>query len=106
MYVENIKNLTELNDKFRNHKVVVVMCSAEWCGPCQQMTPVFHNIAINDKYAQYGFFKADIDEANDLSDKYAVESIPTYLIFSNGELCDRMHGTNAVKLQELLDKYV
>ena len=56
---------------------------ADWCGPCKTLGPIFEE--VSKEYAgKCNFFKLNVDEANSAAAKYAVMSIPTMIIFVNG----------------------
>jgi thioredoxin 1 len=64
---------------------------AEWCGPCKAMDPVVERLAA--KYSDRVLFgKVNVDEEMDLSSRYQVFSIPTFMIFKNGQPMDAVIG--------------
>ncbi|MBU0576705.1 thioredoxin [Patescibacteria group bacterium] len=64
---------------------------AQWCGPCKMAAPVVDKLA--DEYRQKIIIaKLDVDENNQTATKYGVMSIPTVIIFKNGEEVDRTIG--------------
>ena len=63
---------------------------AEWCGPCKSMHPIFTRMAK--KYKQVRFARVNVDDAQDIAVKYDVQSIPTFIMFKNGEIVNRMVG--------------
>ena len=71
--------------------VVVVDFFANWCGPCRMMAPILENIQeeLGDKISIY---KVDVDESEELSRKFGVMSIPTLVIFKNGEEQNKLIG--------------
>jgi thioredoxin 1 len=78
---ENIEKYLEES----NQKPLIIDAYAEWCGPCQQMTPIFQEIAkeLADKYT---FLKLDVDENPDLAARFKVRSVPTIVFVKNGEV--------------------
>ena len=87
MEIINEKNFAE---KTKNG-VVVVDFFANWCGPCRMMAPILENIQeeLGDKISIY---KVDVDESEELSRKFGVMSIPTLVIFKNGEEQNKLIG--------------
>ena len=71
--------------------VAVVDFWATWCGPCKMISPIIDEVSKNfDGKAVVG--KVDVDSNSELSVKYNVRSIPTILVFKNGEVVDRHVG--------------
>lgn len=70
---------------------VLVDMFATWCGPCKMMGPVVEEIAGEyEGKAKVG--KLDIDQESELAAKYGIMSVPTFLIFKNGEVVDKVIG--------------
>lgn len=64
---------------------------AEWCGPCKIMDPVVEKLAA--KYSDRMLFgKVNVDEEMNISSRYQVFSIPTFMIFKNGQPMDAVIG--------------
>ncbi len=72
---------------------------AEWCGPCKIMAPHFEAVA-RESHGKVNFAKVDVDNNYDLADKFQVVSIPTTLVFHNGELVNRAVG--ALQKEQIL----
>lgn len=66
-----------------SEKTVLVDFYATWCGPCKMMSPIMENIAEENNNVKV--VKVDIDKNQDLAMQYNVMSIPTMIIFKNGE---------------------
>jgi thioredoxin 1 len=64
---------------------------AEWCGPCKMIAPILGEIAT-EKAGQVTIAKLNVDDHGDIAQRYGVMSIPTLLVFHNGELKKRMVG--------------
>ena len=63
---------------------------AEWCGPCKSMHPVFES--LSKKYPKVKFARVNVDQNQNISAKFAVQSIPTFIMFKSGQILDRMMG--------------
>lgn len=94
--------MINLNDETFNEYIkegiTLVDFHAEWCGPCKMMMPVFDQLEgeLDIKLA-----KVDIDHAADVTKKYNILTVPTLLIFENGELLNQHIGFAAK--QQILD---
>ncbi len=104
------KNLTDtpisikdedFDETIKKHKMIVIDCWAAWCGPCRMMTPVIDDLAKEMK-GKVVFGKVNVDENPATSFKYKIMSIPTLLVFKNGNLVDRIIG--AYPKEELKNK--
>lgn len=75
---------------------VLVDFWAEWCGPCKMMGPILEELAkeMDDKKVKIA--KCNVDENNELSQKYEVMSIPAFKIFKNGEIVDEWVGAQTI----------
>ena len=71
--------------------IALIDCWAPWCGPCRMVSPVVEQIAT--EYAgRVKVGKINIDESRIIASEYAIQSIPTLLIFKGGKLIDRLIG--------------
>ena len=63
---------------------VLVDFFATWCGPCKMMAPVIDEVAA-EKAGSISVYKIDIDDNPDIAQQYGVMSIPTFIVFKNGQ---------------------
>ena len=77
----------------KSDKPVLVDFWAVWCGPCQMMAPILHELETEMPDVQIG--KVNVDEQMDLARQFRVVSIPTLIIFKNGQEVQRMVGVTS-----------
>ncbi len=85
--------VTESNfeELLTSNKVVFLDFWATWCGPCMVMDPIVEKLAA--KYAGRAVFgKVNVDEEMNISSRFQVFSIPTFMIFKNGQPMDAVIG--------------
>lgn len=80
-----------LDELFDAHRHVLVDLWAPWCGPCKQMEPVLEAVAKRFR-GQLVVAKVDVDEHPEVSQRFAVQGIPTLLLVDDGEVVDRVVG--------------
>jgi thioredoxin 1 len=101
--VKKINNTEFENEVLNGKGIALVDLFADWCMPCQMIAPIIEEIS-NEK-AEVNFFKVNVDETPEVAIKYGVSSIPTLLIFKDGELINKAVGAypkeSIVKLLEI-----
>ena len=76
-------------------KVIVVDFTASYCGPCKFITPIFEREAGSGKYPNMIFRKVDVEDVEELQERYEVTQMPTFIFFENGstEAEDKFTGS-------------
>ena len=94
MSAPNIVTLTQENfaaEVLKASTPVLVDFWAEWCGPCKMIGPVLDELAAEyDGKVKIG--KVNVDQNRELAAEYSVRSIPTLLLFHQGQVADQMVG--------------
>lgn len=89
---DNIKHLSD--DNFEDgisQGVVLVDFYADWCGPCRMLTPIVEELA-QEMTGKMTVAKVDTDQSVNVAAKFEVTSIPTLVLFKDGQLVKRVVG--------------
>ena len=79
-----VKNDTLEQEVLQSDKPVIVDFWAEWCGPCHAVAPVLDRI-VEERSGDVKLVKVNIDEERELAERYGIASIPTMILFRDGE---------------------
>jgi len=77
----NIETFLKESDK----KGLIIDAYAEWCGPCQEMGPLFEQVA-KELSGSYTFAKLNVDNYSEIANKFKIRSIPTILFIKNNSV--------------------
>ncbi len=90
------------DEVLNSSKPVLVDFWAPWCGPCRQIAPMIDELARENPDVKVG--KVNIDDNPRVAEMYGVNSIPTLMVFQNGEVTDSVIGVRPkASLQQLLN---
>lgn len=106
MEIIEIIGQEEFDQVLKSNKLVVADFYATWCAPCKLQTPIIHelNADVKDKVL---IVKIDVDQNEKTAFKYGVESIPTIIVFKDGNAIEKSVGlTTKAKLSEMLIKHL
>lgn len=90
MKVIEIKEEEFESKVLKSNKKVLVDFYAEWCGPCRMLSPIVEETAKEVETVE--FYKINVDNAEEVSRKYGVMSIPTLITFQDGKVLNQSVG--------------
>lgn len=90
----NVTKDTFESDVLKAGKPVVVDFWASWCGPCRMVAPIMEELS-NDFEGKVQIAKVNVDEQGELAAQFRIMSIPTVLVFKNGEVAEKIVGARA-----------
>ena len=90
--------MENFNDIINGNQLTLVDFFATWCGPCKQMHPVLEQLKASEG-ENLRIIKLDVDKNEALASAYRIQSVPTLMLFRNGELLWRQSG--AMSLADL-----
>lgn len=94
----------DFNEEIKNN-LTLVDFYAVWCGPCKMMHPVIEEIANN--YSNLKIIKVDVDKHQELARNYSVMSIPTLILFKDGQIVEKNIGfTPSDTLENWIKNYL
>lgn len=97
--------MEKFDDIIKSDKPVLVDFFATWCGPCQMMHPILEELhgLVGEKAR---ILKVDIDKNQELAALYNVRSVPTLMIFKNGNIEWRQSGvTQVAELEQVINQF-
>lgn len=83
--------MENFNDIINGNQLTLVDFFATWCGPCKQMHPVLEQLKASEG-ENLRIIKLDVDKNEALASAYRIQSVPTLMLFRNGELLWRQSG--------------
>lgn len=96
-------NNENFKDKIIEDKLTLVDFSASWCMPCKMFKPIVEELAENMK--DINVYNVDIDECEEIAMEYRIFSVPTLLLFKNGQKIDISVGMMTYEeLEEFINK--
>jgi len=102
-YIETLKDYK----KIRNRDLNIIMYSSPYCGPCNQMKPIYKDLSL--KYKNLKFYIVDIDknDLNFLVKKHNIKGIPTILMFKDGKpLLSERGSMSKIDLDKSISKFL
>ncbi len=81
----------EFEKIIKESKPTIVDFFATWCGPCKMLSPILEKVEEDSK-GEFNIVKIDVDESYDVAKKYGIMSVPTMIIFKDGDEQEKIVG--------------
>ena len=102
--IHKIDNIDVLANLLKNNQNVVIDAWAPWCGPCKRIAPTFEK--LSKKYdTKVMFVKVNVDESIEITQKFQVQSLPTFIFIKDGHFQEKLLGADIQKLMSMCKKY-
>ncbi|BAG04425.1 MAG: thioredoxin [Microcystis wesenbergii TW10] len=86
-----IQDETEFDSLLKSESLLVVDCTATWCGPCKLVAPLIDRLA-DDYRDRAKVFKLDLDSNKPVAKRFGIRSIPAVMVFKQGKLIETLVG--------------
>ncbi|XP_053989898.1 thioredoxin-2 [Hylaeus volcanicus] len=98
----HVENAEDLESKLASagDKLIVIDFYATWCGPCKMIAPKIEE--LSKEMPDVMFLKVDVDECEDVAEKYKITSMPTFILLKNGKQVESFSGANYEKLKSTI----
>lgn len=98
-YISDIEQVKMILNE--TNTAIILYFTASWCGPCKMISPYVDELKKH--YSEYNFFKIDVDEAEDVSEVFEIQSMPTFIIVKDKQIINRFSGANKQLLIESIE---
>lgn len=100
-----ISSAAQFSSLLQSSKIVVVDFYADWCGPCKAVAPIFEQLSATlSRENVVSFAKVDTENQKDIAQAYTITSLPTFIVFRNGKVAEKVQGADPRKLQAIVTK--
>jgi len=91
-----LSSMEAVQEKLSSEQWILLVFTATWCGPCHAMKPFVESLRTT--YPVVSVFYIDVDAAEEVSQAFQIDSMPTYCLFRNKALVNRFSGADKEKL--------
>lgn len=96
--VKEIESIDEISPS----GLVVVDFFATWCGPCKKIAPIYEQ--MEKMFPTITFLKVDVDEANDIAERFDIRAMPTFVFLKDGQRVAEIEGADVEGIGKTLER--
>ncbi|ROT37228.1 DUF1000-domain-containing protein [Sodiomyces alkalinus F11] len=101
--ITQIESKAQFDSLIKETAIVVCDFYADWCGPCKAIAPFFQKLSETAAgVPSVRFIKVDTEANRDIAATYSVTALPTFIVFQNGKVLERIQGADPRKLQQVV----
>ena len=100
--LERLPTPDEYDAALARHETLVVKFTAAWCAPCQKIAPQIDELAQLAKEKAH-FAEIDVDENDEVTERLGISSMPTFHVYSKGQLVHEIRGGNVAAIRDAVD---
>ena len=103
--LELVKGMSDWEAFLEKEKPRAAYFTASWCGPCQQIKPIYEAMAAHEDNQGISFAKIDVDEAREVAGAVGIKSVPTFIFMgSDGQVASHFAGADTKQLEASIAK--
>ena len=87
----------------KSSNIILLDFYANWCGPCKRLTPILEE--MENEFQNATFIKINVDDLDELSEKYSIKCMPTIIFIKDKEIVHRIEGCKIEEIRNTLKKY-
>lgn len=98
--MQSVTSVSAFDALLKSNKYVFVDFYADWCGPCKMIAPIVEKLSVANP--QIVFVKVNVEEAQELTSKYGISGMPTFLAFVNGAKSNEIVGADKAGIERII----
>ncbi|KAM0273206.1 hypothetical protein ACHAQH_008396 [Verticillium albo-atrum] len=103
--ITSVSSKAQFDELLKETPYVVVDFYADWCGPCKQIAPLFQKLSETAaEIDSVKFLKVDTEANSDVASAHQVTALPTFMVFKNGKVLEKIQGADPRKLQAVVQR--
>lgn len=99
--MQSVTSVSAFDALLKGNKYVFVDFYADWCGPCKMIAPLVEKLSVANPHIV--FVKVNVEEAQELTSRYGVSGMPTFIAFTDGVKTSEIVGANKNGIENIIN---